>query len=545
MVSPSSLRPELLHSVRPVGEFGATLEAHGLFNTIQFVLRLSPAVHRKLADSPSGVVTSAEIGFEKAQAFSTFLHETVHWWQHVGSTYGLMLSLSYPAQAHANYRRLKELLQRVGFKKPIRSLAATLEGPSTPTSLSGIANVITNNHFDFTTFRSMTFSEASLKAIVENPLFECVGHALQVTYGNNIGLISAVADRELHVLQDPRKWEAAFDELRQKEEPGFFYGSPVEVWPVGAQEILEGQACFCQLQYLAFGSGGNLGWDHFRDLGMLHGVYLKAFEQFLAMTQLEWPPSIDHPTVALFLLICDMAINPGAGFPHPIEYFHSFISDSDPGQRFTSLCTMMRLRCPHLAGAITRYSREEYEQVTEELSRTLLIDSPLAIAKTCSDWATGPMASLMEEHRTFQYGATNLPVRVMFSHFLAYMQDKLVRPEFFCWPGAWMAGERVSETAMELFDRHGALFVDKEDDDGIFPRLQEGRDQALVQEVFDSFYAVNLTYDLTDQWITREGAFTYDFGWLSQSGSRDDMKVFADRHFEQVYGVSPDEVEIL
>ena len=40
---------------------------------------------------------------DRAQAFSTLLHETVHWWQHVGSTYGLMLSLTYPTQLHGNY----------------------------------------------------------------------------------------------------------------------------------------------------------------------------------------------------------------------------------------------------------------------------------------------------------------------------------------------------------------------------------------------------------------------------------------------------------
>ncbi len=93
------LDPELLRSMNLVGgdsTFAATLEAHGLFNTFQFVLRLSPQVHRRLVETSRGILTSADIGFEGAQAFSTYLHETIHWWQHIGSTYGLMLSLSYP-----------------------------------------------------------------------------------------------------------------------------------------------------------------------------------------------------------------------------------------------------------------------------------------------------------------------------------------------------------------------------------------------------------------------------------------------------------------
>lgn len=69
------LIPELLRSADPIlsgtGDFPATLEAHGLFNTFQFVLRLSPAVHRQLAGAQDGIARSSEIGFERAQAFST------------------------------------------------------------------------------------------------------------------------------------------------------------------------------------------------------------------------------------------------------------------------------------------------------------------------------------------------------------------------------------------------------------------------------------------------------------------------------------------
>jgi len=47
-----ALHSELLDDYSPLssqGMFNATLKAHGLYNTFQFVLRLSPAVHRKLA----------------------------------------------------------------------------------------------------------------------------------------------------------------------------------------------------------------------------------------------------------------------------------------------------------------------------------------------------------------------------------------------------------------------------------------------------------------------------------------------------------------
>jgi hypothetical protein len=66
-----------------------------------------------------------------------------------------------------------------------------------------------------------------------------------------------------------------------------------------------------------------------------------------------------------------------------------------------------------------------------------------------------------------------------------------------------------------------------------------------VQKTFDTFYATTLTYDLTDQWISRLGPFTYGYDWLSQTAKPEVIKTFADQHFSQVYGVRPDDVEIL
>lgn len=108
-----------------------------------------------------------------------------------------------------------------------------------------------------------------------------------------------------------------------------------------------------------------------------------------------------------------------------------------------------------------------------------------------------------------------------------------------------MAGQHVSQEAARLFDCHGALFVDKEDDDGIYPRLPSGHSESDVQEAFDDFYANNVIYDLTRQWITQPGPFKYAYRWLSQKGTDDEIQAFAERSFESVYGIKPTNVVIL
>jgi hypothetical protein len=109
-------------------DLNACLNSHGLFNPMQFVLRLSPEVHRKI-DSLQSENAAGRITFEGLRAYSTYVHETIHWWQHIGSTTGLMLSLSYPGQSHANHTHLKKLIAQIGPKKSILRFVEAGSGP--------------------------------------------------------------------------------------------------------------------------------------------------------------------------------------------------------------------------------------------------------------------------------------------------------------------------------------------------------------------------------------------------------------------------------
>ncbi|WBY07732.1 hypothetical protein PIB19_21005 [Sphingomonas sp. 7/4-4] len=540
--------PQLLSDHTPLipdsAELRATTKGHGLYNSFQFVLRLSPEVHRKLSGVPEGISTSG-MDFEAIQAFSTYLHETIHWWQHVGSTFGLILSMTYPTQAHSNYDLLRRLTDQVGFKKSIRQLAETLPsgGFGTP---AGIANTIINNHFDMEVFRGLTVTPLTVEKALRHPQFESHAHSFHITWASGLSLLSSVSDRAFSVIPHPKEWEPEFEKLREAKVEGYYYGSPVTLCPLGAYELFEGQARMAQLQYLHFGTGGRFEMKDAVALEMFEGVYGEAFSAFLTMTGLSWPNSIDHPTVALFLLACDVAINPGSGFPFPLVNFQTFVWDADPGTRFMLMCKQARSECPEVFSLIIGYTRAEYEEASTKLCSTIREIPPLAIAAEFDRWSATPeFAPLMEQYRAYAFDSSNLVPRMLFSHFLAFMRDKYRRPEFFCWPGPWMAGKRVSTEAVDLFERHGALFVDKEHDDGVFPRLIKGRDERDLHKAFEEFYAHNTVFNLTRQWITTPGPFTYNFRWLSQTESPRVIQDYCDRVFASVYDVRPGDAELL
>jgi hypothetical protein len=544
------LKPSLLdtpvQNIESPADLKACLNAHGLYNSFQFVLRLSPEVHRKIEAMPKGIIEGRP-DFDSLRAYSTYLHETIHWWQHSGSTTGLLLSLSYPGQAHTNHNHLKNLLQAIGPKKSMLRFVENSGGPGGPETPSGLANVVVNNHFDIEFFRILTTTPSMIREAVDHPLFDCIGHSYQIAYGNIALILASSLDNDLRFIPDPRTWSEGFRELRTQKVKGYYYRSDVDVVPVGAHHIFEGQARFGQLQFLYFASGERLSWDDVRAMGMLDGIYGEAFHHFLRLAELEWPPTIDDPVVGLFLLLCDVAINPSAGFPMPLTTPSTFILDVDPGFRFFFLCRAVAKDRPDVARMITMYSRSEYVEVSEALCRPLIIDPPLAIAERICGWGqdSDELKLLMNEHHTFGYGPVNLPVRMLFAHFMSFCRDKFERPEFFCWPGAWMTGHRATPEGAELFERQSAPFLDKPDDTGIYPRLMNGKDESVVQRSFDNFYAMNVTYDVTRQWIAMPGKFDYDYRWLSSTGTPEVMKKFADVHFEKVYGVHPDRFEIL
>ncbi len=104
---------------------------------------------------------------------------------------------------------------------------------------------------------------------------------------------------------------------------------------VGLKLIFEGQARFSQIQYLAAMGGPEL-LQTYRHEGYFAPLYIDAFELFLQLTENDWPKRYDDPLIGLFLLICDLAINPTRGLPLDFEALEDLIIDVDPGARFTA-----------------------------------------------------------------------------------------------------------------------------------------------------------------------------------------------------------------
>lgn len=547
MLQFSDLNPELLNPADDSLVFRATLNAHGLYSTENFVLRLSPRVHElmdAILQKETGGMDRAEI----VQAYSTYLHETLHWWQHVGSSAGLVLSLAYPAQVLGSMEFARSFGQIVGAVKPMKAwaLRAEINGKSHEDPALQAANIAVNNALDINYYKQIAFNPQRTKELARStPYFESVGHSYLKAYGDVLGAINGSCDFSNDEFPDPTLWEPEWDRLRQERCEGFVHGSMPPLAKVGLFAIFEGQARFSQIQFLA-SSGGPALLQTYREDGYFASPYGDAFEEFLQITGRQWPDRFDSPLVGLFLLICDLAINPTRGFPLDIEHFEDFIRDVDPGARFTILC-LAAADQPELAFAIQKFNAIEYEYVAMRLAERCGYDDPRealdAVIALLGD--EGPVDALMEEHRTFEYGLTNMPIRVMVSHYIAFCRDKRRQPELFCWPGIWMAASKATAKHQSLFLAHLSLFQDRGDTSKIFPRAMPGKTPDNLKRLVNGFYSSMLLFDMALQWAVTPGPFRYNFSWLTGESENPELVAGAKRQFVQIYGLNPDSFDLI
>ncbi len=528
-----------------INEFHAVLNAHGLYNTEQFVLRLSPRNHALIDQITAGQHDLSGISGETLQAYSTYLHETVHWWQHVGSTTGLLLSTCYPNQTHMNFGDIAEWCKIVRPSKSIRtwSLNGELSGETHLNSAQALANTVINNFMDIHFFKVWLLRPDLSGNIYDNTYFESQGHCFHIAYHGLVSNIQPMIDPEAEYLPDLDVWEENFRELAQRQCTGYYYGSPIVRRITSLAELWEGQASFSQMQLLTRATPG-LELDDFREAGILHGIYEAAFLKFIEVTGLAAPSSALDPVVGLFLLAIDLSINPVEGFPCDITDYEKFVLSADPNIRFQVICGEIAREPDSYARSIQAYSTAEYLNVSQRLANASGLIHPAEGWNEVAKWRSRSphVQELMAEHETFEFASTNIVQRVLLSHFIEFTSDKASNPEFFCWPGYWMGSP--SESTTKLWLKHLSLFSDKVDDGGIFIREFPGKSREALLGTLNGFFGNCVVYDLTRQWILEDGPFRFDFKWLSEQHQSSEWQSWADTNFQKLYGVAVSDIAV-
>ena len=514
----------------------------GSYNPMQFVLRLRQDIREALESEP--------LTYRKAEAFSTYLHENIHWWQHVGSHIGFVTSLNYPAVAHAAHRDLKKLLANGEKFKSILAYDRLLGGKTLPHG-NQVVNIILNNWYDTHYAKLFILDNKNVTAIAKDKrFFLSIGHCFHILWSSSLAALAATVDPTHSFLPNSNRWLPEFQRLEQQQAAGFVVDAGLHIAPLGTKAIFEGQARFNQLQYLAVALDNRFSYADFEATGMLSGIYVEAFNIFLQRTTIARPDDVNNSIIGLFLLLCDIAINPTDGFPMDILHFETFILSNDPGFRFVMLCDVVGQNSAQWLAQLVSYSGDEYRDMSEALCREIVCFPPLAGSETVANWATQheSIRQLLREESEMNFSPLNLSIRLFFSKYVRFQQDKVKHPNVFCWPGKSMTNDASPELTptlvKSLFDKHRALFIDESDGE-IRPLLFEGYPEDNIMESFNAFYEYNISYDMITKWIRERGPFTYDYDWLTTMRNKNELKEWVRESFKNQFGIYPEELTVI
>ena len=525
-----------LVSTDEIESFDFKSSIKGSYNTMQFVLRLSDDVRYQLNNED-------QITPERLQAFSTYLHENIHWWQHIGSNFGFIFSTSYPAFAATSIEHLKKLIEKKIIYKSLSKFDSEYYASSGKSDIEDL-NVIMNDYHDLENAKKFSMDNKLIKEMMaDRRFFLSIGHCYMILWTKSIFLLSETVDKNHNFLPKTNDWIAKFEEASAKKIEGFYPDSSYHVSPIGIKAIFEGQAIFNQIVYLknAF-KQNNVIFSDFIKSGLLHGIYLEAFDVFLNIINEERPVFLDDNILSLFLLVCDLSINPNNGFPLDIYDINNFILKNDPGLRFFFICRIILKDKGHYLAKCNEPTKETYIDLTKLISKKLGCISSYESLSNVISWSKQPeIQELLEEEKRHAYEEVNMPFRFFLAKYIRFQEDKYENPHIFCWIGHHLSIDSVSN--IPLFEKHATPFVDSEDGE-IKPLIFSGVDETNLYNTFNKFYQHTIVYELILKWVSEEGEFKLDYKWLFNTRNDENIPLIK-KEFKDLFGVELDEIEIV
>jgi len=472
-----------------------------------------------------------------ANAYASYFHEVIHWWQHIGTTLGFLTGLCVPLQAHTNLTELKELIQtKYGLVKPLRDKVSS--GPSD-------INTVVNNWMD------MEFSYALLNyprwmhsRIRREPFFESHGHGLSILFGSAIENLAHLFDPTYKSLPCPDIWYDKFKQLKEKRELMFFSDSPTQLPPFGMHAITEAQARFQEIQWRYLAAETKPTWDDFKEEGLLGADYTEAFEAFLTITESDYPKDPLSNIVNMFHLICDVALNSSPGYPNDIVDYSRFIDNVSPGVRFIQAANVVR-RNPNLLSLLECPDKESYKLVTNAICGILGWDTPYRVASCVLETAER-MPGLKEFQReiaNWEYKHGNMPLRYIYGRHISLMRDKALFPEYFCWPAIHFSsfGSLELHDAFTLFEKHMPPFVVHSIPGTVKSNMPDCSDPKKQNDIVCSYFVLQVIYDIVRQWIVRRGGFVFNYSWWDSIEKTELAYILP--QFELIFGCELDAIK--
>jgi hypothetical protein len=510
----------------------------GQFERHSLVLWLNKDLSAAL-DSRAGTLPSFSVeppDSTAMRAFSAHLHETIHYWQVIGTTCGFLYALG---DATSIYATMDDLIAGRHCRKPIlRTLPENVDD-NDPARLA----CIRWSHIEHGC-AMLDDPAGTLARLQENRGgFVSPGQSLISLCANTAATLADVFDRSFAGLVNPDPWVEAYRKFVADRHSGFETDGVLQI-RLGLRDLVEGQARISEIQHRDLTQRA-VSWQEVKANRWLKRTYGHAFERYLQLTGLAEPETPRDDSVNLFLLLCDIAMNPAAGYADTIDPTRKFVHDFHPGVRFERLCRAVFGQQGVLHAAFP--SLAAYEAVSAKLCGELGWKKPTEVGRLVLErWdKCGLGDELATQRETRDYGSVDVHRRFLIGGHRNFLDTRVQIPHFFCWP-AWSVlmfdeDEEYAANINQVLSGYRCPFT-AEEERGVTTVEIPGMAPDQQSQFVSDYFATLSLYDLTRQWISRPRQFVWDrFRWKRPLTTRDIERL--KERFETTFRLPLDSIE--
>jgi hypothetical protein len=312
----------------------------------------------------------------------------------------------------------------------------------------------------------------------------------------------------------------------------------------GAIEILEGQARLCEIQYLSVFARDRIDWKTCVNRGMLAEPYGTAFRYFISHTGLPWPDNSLDTTVGLFLLACDITLNPGDIYPFARFDPRTLVRSTHPAARFDRVTTAVaKLKSKLLHNF--QYDDSAYVRFSEQICAEINETSPQVIAAaivSLFDEIPGTKPILDGDPGTV-FSLPSIPLKFYIWKHHTFMRDRMQHPAYFCWPAPSLV--RMTLIYPQVFTRNEPPLVSPSLDGRIMASGAFCSDKGDVENGLYNFLMSQLMNDVIRQWIAKPGPFVTSYDWIDPTVSPSVWQKIVRDYFKDNFDFPIDGVKVI
>lgn len=472
--------------------------------------------------------------------FATYLHETIHWWQTIGSSSGFVNAFVQKLQSYSTLRLLKNIPVEIVLTKPLVNQIYLDE--NFPYETSRWLNGIVNTWMDLE-FASLLLFDPHEAINLRNreDFFESIVHSYFILLTEFHNLIEDILDEGSDIFVNQDLWSTNFNRLKEIDAPNFSFNSDLVTPPekIGLIDVYEGQARFNEMQYLYKISNKKLDLRYFEKNGYLTGIYSSAFEIFLKYSKFDKPSSLSSLAVFIFLAVCDISINGGVGYPFDIVDFGKFDEDFNPSMRFLKASQTARIFHKINADA-NQIDRLFYNKIILTICKLNGWFSPLDNSKRILNISRRFLQkNFIDDLNSSEPSWENISNNFIFSHHLNFLKDKNEFPELFTWPGWILSSENEKINTYEIiWIRNRVPFVKLESKKAIIyrsPSLYSNESKYSAQYL-SQYFNEHMLFDLLNQLVVKPGPFDFNYRWFDENWNIEDYKKSLSKVFHENTG---------